>query len=266
MNIINIKNLNYSYKNKEIFKDLNLTIKEGTFLFIVGPNGSGKTTLIKILLGLIKGDFDIQISNENIKDISKIRKQIGVVFENPLHTFMGETVYEEIVFGLENLKISKKEIEKKVQAVAKELEIENLLTYNPTSLSGGEQQLVSLAAAIVIEPKLLIIDESLSMLDGLTKNKLLKKLKSINRTKKITILCVTQDTEDTLYGKEIAILNQQKIVLHKKIKEAFLEEQIFKTNNLKIPFMAELSMKLQYYDLVDEIILDMDKMVNKLWK
>lgn len=266
MDVIKIRDLNYSYGNKIIFEDLNLNIKKGTFLFLAGPVGSGKTTLIKILLGLISGDFNIEVLGTDLKNIKKIRKKIGMVFENPINTFVGETVFDEISFSLENLNIEKNEIKNKIDEIVKYLEIEHLLNCVPHSLSGGEQELVSLASALVIEPEILIIDESLSMIDNLTKQKILKKLKNLNRTKKTTIICVTQDLEDTIFGKELVILNDKKIVLNKKIKDAFEDEKIFKKCNLALPFMADLSNKLKYYGLIEETILDMDKMVNKLWK
>ena len=104
------------------------------------------------------------------------------------------------------------------------------------------------------------------MLDGITKEKVYKYLKKINRENKTTIICTTNDMDDLLYGKRIVMLGNKNIVLDSKTNKAFENEKIFKENNLELPFMASLSIKLKYYNLLDEIILDINKMVNKLWK
>lgn len=251
---LEISDLNFSYNKKTIFENLNLKIKEGDFLFITGSTSCGKTTLIKILAGLIK---------TNIKTLEK--KEIGIVFDNPENFFVAETVKEEISFTLINLKYKKTEIEKKVKEITSLLKIEYLLDYNPHSLSGGEKELVSLAAALINNPKLLLIDGTFAMLDELTKEKIMKLLKKLNKEQKLTIICTTANLEDVLYGKELVLIDK-KVVLKEKIKNAFNDEKIFKKYNLELPFLASLSHKLKYYGLIDKIILNMDKMVNELWK
>ena len=258
--IIKIENLNYG----SIFKNLNLEIKEGDFSFISGETSSGKTLLIKMIVGLI--DTEIKVFDMNLKsNLKEIRKNIGVVFENPENYFVAETVKDEISFILENLKINQNEINKRVNEIANDLNIENLLNLNPHSLSGGEKELVALASALINSPKLLLIDGSLSMLDDVTKDKVFAYLKKLNKEKKLTILVTTNNLEDSLYGKELILLNKN-IVLKEKINKAFDNEDIFKKCHLEMPFMASLSHKLKYYGLVDKVILKMDKMVNELWK
>lgn len=268
LNIIDIDNLNFSYKNKQIFNDFNFKIKEGSFTTVAGSCGSGKTTLVKIILGLISNDFNVKICGikMNSENKKEIRKQIGVVFENPDNSFVAETVIDDITFTLENLNTPVEEIKIRVENITKQLKIEHLLDLNPYSLSGGEKQLVSLASALITDPKILILDESLSMLDCLKKDEILKYLKKINRENKITIINITQDLEESIYGKKIILINNGKVVLDEKISSAFIDEKIYKICNLEVPFLASLSNKLKYYGLVDEVILDMGKMVNKLWK
>lgn len=264
--MISIKNLNFVYKNKVIFNNLNLEIKTGEFVFIIGKSGSGKTTLIKILSGLIKDKFDIKIDNIKINEIEKIRKIMNVSFEGLNTIFITDTVREELELKLKNLNTPKEEINKQIKKITKYLEIENILECEPNSLSGGEKELVKIAATLLGNPKIIILDECTSMLDGITKEKVYKYLKKINRENKTTIICTTNDMDDLLYGKRIIMLGNEKIKLDSKINKAFENEKIFKENNLELPFMASLSNKLKYYNLLDEIILDINKMVNKLWK
>lgn len=261
--MIIIKNLNFSYKNKIIFNDLNLEIKNSEFVFIIGKSGSGKTTLVKILSGLIKENFDIKIDNVETNELKKI---MNVSFEGLNTIFITDTVREELELKLKNLNIPKEEINEQIKKIAKYLEIENILDCEPNSLSGGEKELVKIAAALLGNPKIIILDECTSMLDGITKEKVYKYLKKINRENKTTIICTTNDMDDLLYGKRIVMLGNKNIVLDSKTNKAFENEKIFKENNLELPFMASLSIKLKYYNLLDEIILDINKMVNKLWK
>ena len=263
--MIKINHLNYEYKNKVIFNDINLLINKGEFLFIIGPSGSGKTTLIKILSGLIEGNFDIKINNLDLNNITEIRKNMSVILENPNNIFLAETVYDELAFRLENLGINKKEIDIEVKRISKDLKIDNLLEMTPNNLSGGEKELVAIASGLVGNPEIVILDECMSMIDGITKEYIFKYLKKLNRTNKTTIICTTQEMNDILYGKRVVILNDKKIILDSKLKKSF-NEKIFKQASLELPFMVSLSNKLSYYGLVDETITDMNKMVNKLWK
>lgn len=263
--MIKINHLNYEYKNKVIFDDINLSIDKGEFLFVIGPSGSGKTTLIKILSGLIEGNFDIKINNLDLNNITEIRKNMSVILENPNNIFLAETVYDELAFRLENLGINKKEIDIEVKRISKDLKIDNLLEMTPNNLSGGEKELVAIASGLVGNPEIVILDECMSMIDGITKEYIFKYLKKLNRTNKTTIICTTQEMNDILYGKRVVILNDRKIILDSKLKKSF-NEKIFKQASLELPFMVSLSNKLSYYGLVDETITDMNKMVNKLWK
>lgn len=266
--IIIIKDLIFKYDDKFIFNRFSLNIKEGSWTTLVGPNGSGKSTLVRILVGLLEINSYVNIdkcilSNENIR---QIRAKIGVVFENPDNCFVAETVMDEIAFSLENLECSKRDIRKRILEVTEYLDIVDLLEINPHTLSGGEKQMVALASALALEPKILILDEALTHIDNNDKIKILKILQKIHKEKKITIINVTHDMEETIYGDDIIVIDDGKIIL-KGVKELVLkEEKIFKDLGLELPFMASLSLKLKYYNLVDDIELDMDKLVNMLWK
>lgn len=268
MNIIDIKNLNFKYDKKLIFNNFNLEIKEGTFTTIIGLNGSGKSTLIRAILGLIKYDGEIKIDNVilNNDNIKEIRKKIGVVFENPDNQFIAETVMDDIAFSLENLQLRSNNIKIKVREIANYIGITKLLDREPSTLSGGEKQLVALASALVHEPKILILDEALTMIDIKTRQQIYNILKDIHKNKNLTIINITHDMNELLYGDDIILINNGNIILKGPKEEILLEEKVFNKLNLELPFMASLSIKLKYYGLVDRLILDMDEMVNEIWK
>ncbi len=266
--ILNINDLTFKYKDNTIFDKFNLTIKRGTWTTIIGPNGSGKSTLVKIIMGLLKAEGYITIDNtlKTNNNIKQIRKIIGVIFENPDSTFVAETVMDEMAFALENLEKGKDEIRNKINEVSGYLNITELLEKNPFQLSGGQKQLVAIASILVLEPKILILDEAINRIDYLERNNILEVLYKLNKEKGITIINITHDIEEALYGDDVVLIDNGKIILNGSKELVFNEEKVFNTIGIDIPFMASLSLKLMYYNLIDEMIFDMDEMVNKLWK
>lgn len=265
--MIKITNLNFNYKSKQLFNGLNMEIEKGKITSIVGPNGSGKSTLVKILIGLYNFNGTIKINDllllkDNIKEI---RKSIGVVFTNPDNQFVAETVMDDIAFTLENMNYKKKDIRKKIEEITKYLGIYDILEYNPHDLNSNQKQLVSLASALVHDPKILILDEALTMLDPFDKEKILNILKELN-DKGLTILNISHDIEDTLISDKIYVLDKGKIVLSGTKDEVYKEEDLLHKLGFELPFMVELSNRLMFYDLIDHVIYDMEEMVDSLWK
>ena len=263
-----INKLNFGFNERELFKNLNLEIKKGTFTTIIGTNGSGKSTLIRLILGLLVGEGEIEVNGLllNRKNLKEIIKKTGVVFGNPDDQFVAETVMDDIAFSLENLAIDAKTIKKKVNEVADYIGIKDLLKREPHTLSGGEKQLVALASALVIDPELLILDEALTMIDILTRNKIYDILDRLHKEKQITIINVTHDMDEVLYCDNLIVMDNGKIVLEGPKEEVLREEKAFNRLGLKLPFLVELSIKLSYYGVVDKIIFDMEEMVDIIWK
>jgi energy-coupling factor transport system ATP-binding protein len=267
-NIITIKNLNFRYENDFLFNNLNLDIKKGEWLSIVGPNGSGKSTLIKILVGLLDNDSNTLIDGFqlNKSNIMNIRKTIGVVFENPDNSFVAETVRDDMAFALENLQYKPKDIHQMINDIATKLNIEDLLEKDPKLLSGGEKQMVAIASSLIYNPKILILDEAMSFVDSYEKEEIINLLKQLNKEDNLTIINITHNLEDTYYGDRIVVLNKGSILIEGPTKKVLKEEKLFNRIGIEVPFMVDLSLKLNLYGLVDDIILDMDKMVVALWK
>lgn len=266
-NIIEFEDVTISYQEKELFKNVSWSVKENSYTTLCGKNGCGKTSLMKALLGLIPYEGTITIDKEILtsKTRKEILSKIGVVFENPNTNLICETVIDDFKITLKNLGYSKKEIEERIEEISSELKIESLLSKLTTHLSGGEKQLASLALALLKKPKILILDEAFTMLDGVTKEKMIKYIKKYKQKNKITIIQVTHEADDILYGNYVAIVDENKIV-YDKVEKMLKQESLFKQAKLDLPFMADLSNKLKYYDLLEDAIYDLDKMVNYLWK
>ncbi len=218
MDLIRIRNINKTYKNGvTAIYDLNLTIKKGEFVFIIGETGCGKSTLIKMLYreekptrgNIIVGG--INVAKLRNGKVYKLRRKIGVVFQN-YQLLPKLTAYENVAFALEVLGLPKDEIHKKVVKVLDLVGLKNKAKHYPSQLSGGEQQRVAIARAIVNGPKLLICDEPTGNLDPKKSMEIMEVLEAINKLG-TTVLMVTHDIEIVKkLNKRVILLNSGRIV------------------------------------------------------
>ncbi len=267
-NVIEINGLSFGYQRKKIFDSFSLTVKRGVFLTIIGNNSSGKTSLVKLITGLLPSKNEVRIMGIplNKKNAKKIRSYIGAVFDNPNTGLIGETVMDSLAFPLENLKYDQELILSMIADLAKQLKIESLLRKQVEELSGGEKQLISLASVLIRNPQILILDCAFTMLDSKEKERIYKILKKLHKTTPITIINITQDIEESIYGDEIALMKDGKLLIHDQKEIVYSKEKLLRIMSLEPPFMVSLSTKLGYYHLVDNVFYDMNEMVDVLWK
>lgn len=265
--IIKIDNLMFRYNDLFIFDKLNLHVKRGEWLTISGPNGSGKSTLIKIITGILKTGCRIIIDNLELNDenLFEIRRNIGVIFDNLDDMFLCETVEDEIAFSLENLSYSRKQIKERIDEISNILNIRNLLHKSTNELSGGEKFKVALACVLSFKPRILIIDESLSLLDNKDKMSVLSFLKNLNKSG-LTIINITHNLEDSYDSNRLVILSNGEILLDGSPIKVFEYDKVLIRLGIKLPFEVDLSIKLKLYGLIDNIIPNMEDMVDELWE
>ena len=206
----------------------------------------------------IKTDNHIRIDKKDPKFVNK--DMIGYIPSNIKDSIIMDTVIDEIM--LNNDKVDNEELDKLLE----ELGLLDKKLENPKNLSGGEQQLMCIASCLIKHPKIIICDNAFSMLDNLIKDKLLKDLKRLSKENNITVINITADTEDILYGDNLIIIANNKLILNDKKEIIYNNEQLFKKLKIKMPFMVELSLKLKYYNLLNNTEIDMNRMINKLWK
>lgn len=265
MKSVVVKNLDFSYKDKKVLNNVNFEIEDNSITTILGNNGSGKSTLVKILLGLLNSKGYIKINDQLLikENFNNIRKQIGVVFENPDNQFVAETVMDDIAFTLENMNIKKDNIRSKIEEVATYLNIKDILESDPHSLSGGKKQIVALASALVHEPKILILDEGLTYVDNNELEHIYQLLIDLKK-KGMTIINVTHNIEETLFSDNVILLDKGKVAF------SGTKEELYNANISKLgfdlPFVVELSNRLMFYNLIDKVYYDMEELVDALWK
>ena len=212
--MIQVENLSFSFQINKVFKNLSFSIKKGEYLCIIGKNSSGKSTLAKLLAGLIfQQEGSIKISGydtKNKKDLLEIRKLVGIIFQNPENQIITTSVFDEVVFGLENLAIPRENIKEIAENSLKSvvlLEYKDRLTYQ---LSGGEKQRLAIASVLAMGTEILIFDEATSMLDPVGKAEVLKLMKELNSQGK-TIIHITHNRNDILEASEVMLLSKGEI-------------------------------------------------------
>lgn len=206
-------------------KGVNLEIPSGEYFSILGPTGAGKTVILELIAGLYKPDQgNILINNENVQEIPPEKRGVGFVYQD-YALFPHLNVYENISFGLKLKKNSQKEIKDTVLELAELFNITHLLDRLPGTLSGGEQQRVSLARALALKPKILLMDEPLGALDPNTKNFLRREIKRIHRAYGCTIVHVTHD-----FNEANTLATMVGIILDGQIRRVGTPEEVFKNN------------------------------------
>ena len=205
---INIENVVKRFGKDTIINGLSLNIKDGEFFTLLGPSGCGKTTLLRMIIGFnsIEGG-EIKLDDKLINNIPTNKRNMGMVFQN-YAIFPHMSVKDNVAFGLKRQKMSKKEIDEKVDEILKIVKIDHLKDRMPVKLSGGQQQRVALARAIVIHPEVLLMDEPLSNLDAKLRVEMRNAIKRIQQQIGITTVYVTHDQEEALaVSDRIAVMN-----------------------------------------------------------
>lgn len=236
MSFIEIKDLVFKYnKYDKALNNVSLSIDKGEFVCILGHNGSGKSTLAKLLVGLLKansGIITIDGTELTEETVDEIRKKIGIVFQNPDNQFVGVTVKDDIAFGLENRKIEREEILKRISEFSTLVSMETFLEHNPEDLSGGEKQRVAIAGVLACNPEVIIFDEATSMLDPKGVREVIDVIKNLKGNK--TIISITHNLTEALLASKVIVLNNGQVVKSGTPKEVFEDKETLKASKLDI--------------------------------
>ncbi|MEA1944133.1 MAG: energy-coupling factor transporter ATPase [Euryarchaeota archaeon] len=220
--MIELSNVSFSYHEKPVLRGINLHIRRGEYIGITGANGSGKTTLAKLLNGLLlphKGCVmvDGRFTSDR-ESLLAIRRSVGIVFQNPDAQAIGETVEEDIVFGLENIGVPSSEIDCRIDRYLDMLGIKELRYRNISLLSGGQKQLVNLAAIMAMDPECIVFDEALSMMDRYNRKNVLEIISELNRDG-TTIVIITHNPDDLVHCHRIVSIAEGRISLQEPAEE-----------------------------------------------
>ena len=272
--MISIKNLSFKYdyedeNAKQILKDIDLEIKEGEFLALLGHNGSGKSTLAKLINGLlIPGEGDVLVDGMNTKneeEIWNIRCNAGMVFQNPDNQLVATIVEDEVAFGPENLGIEPAEIRKRVDKALEDVGMTDYKKNAPHLLSGGQKQRVAIAGILAMSPKYIILDEPTAMLDPSGRREVIDTLVKLNKEENKTIILITHYMEEAAISDRVVVMEDGNIVLSGKPREVFSQVEEIKKLGLDVPQVTELAHELKKDGIeISTEVLNIEEMVKEI--
>ena len=270
--VIDVKNLSFRYKESQEYYDvkgITFHVKRGEWLSIVGHNGSGKSTTVRLIDGLLEAESgEIVIDDQRLteENVWNIRRQIGMVFQNPDNQFVGATVEDDVAFGLENQGLSRQEMKKRVEEA---LDLVGMLDFKkrePARLSGGQKQRVAIAGVVALRPAILILDEATSMLDPEGRRELIETVKGIRKDYDMTVISITHDLEEVAMSDRVLVMKKGSIESTNSPRELFSRNDLDQIG-LDDPFANQLRHSLiqNGYDLPENYLTE-SELENKLWE
>ncbi|ACD24793.1 energy-coupling factor transporter ATPase [Clostridium botulinum] len=264
-----IRNEEGAREEKYALKNVNLKVKKGEFLVVLGHNGSGKSTIAKHMNALLMPSSgtvivdNLSTSEEN--NLWEIRSRAGMVFQNPDNQLVATIVEEDVAFGPENLGVEAKEIRKRVDESLEKVGMSEYKRHAPHLLSGGQKQRIAIAGILAIQPKCIIFDEPTAMLDPSGRKDVLKTIKDINKNYGITIVLITHYMDEAAQADRIVVMDGGEVKMEGTPKEIFPQVEMMKNIGLDVPQVTELTYELRKEGIdIPKEILNVDEMVNAI--
>lgn len=256
-------------EEKYAVKNVDLQVKKGEFLVILGHNGSGKSTMAKQMNALIvptEGTVVVdQLNTSEPENVWAIRSKAGMVFQNPDNQLVATIVEEDVAFGPENLGIESSEIRKRVDESLEKVGMSKYKRHAPHLLSGGQKQRIAIAGILAIQPQCIIFDEPTAMLDPSGRRDVLNNIKYLNKNYGMTIVLITHYMDEAAQADRIIVMDGGSIKMEGTPREIFPQVERMKKIGLDVPQVTELAYELKKAGIdINEKILNVDEMVNEL--
>lgn len=256
-------------EEKYAIKDVNLEVKKGEFLVVLGHNGSGKSTIAKHMNALvIPTEGTVLVDGVDTKDPERVwdvRSKAGMVFQNPDNQIVATIVEEDVAFGPENLGIDPIEIRRRVDESLEKVGMSEYKRHAPHLLSGGQKQRVAIAGILAIQPECIIFDEPTAMLDPSGRKEVMETIKELNKNYGITVVLITHYMDEAAQADRIVVVDGGRIMMDGIPRDIFPQVEHMKKIGLDVPQVTELAHELKKAGLkIDEKILNVDEMVNEL--
>ena len=252
---IRVEHLNYAYPGVDdtpgvsVFLDLNLTIEEGSFVAILGSNGCGKSTLAKhfnsILLPCGGKVYVCGLDTSDDDLLMKVRRHVGMVFQNPDNQIVANVVEEDVAFGPENLGVASPEIRHRVDKALKQVGMYEYRGHAPHLLSGGQKQRIAIAGVIAMEPKCIVLDEPTAMLDPRGRKEVMDTVLALNQEKGITVVLITHHMDEAARAGRVVVLHKGSVALDGTPQEVFARTDVLHSIGLAAPETVELCFALR---------------------
>ena len=248
--IISIKNVHYTYPGDE-FESLcgiDLEIKKGSFVAVLGHNGSGKSTLAKHLNAILTPtEGEVLVNGMSTNDANKlidIRRTVGMVFQNPDNQIVANVVEDDVAFAPENLGVEPQEIRKRVDNALKQVDMYEFRLHAPHLLSGGQKQRVAIAGVIAMEPEVIVLDEPTAMLDPKGREEVISTVTKLCRDKGITVVLITHHMSECIGSDRVIVMSNGHVIADDSPEKVFSQVELMKSEGLTVPATTELMFEL----------------------
>ncbi len=247
--MIELKNVSYKYKNgNEVLKDINTKVEDGEFVAVIGKNGSGKSTLTKLISGLekpTKGDVIVNgINTKSKKETTELRKNVGIVFQNPENQIIFNRVYDDIEFGIKNLSVNTKNIEETIKQALKQVNMEEHIKKDPFELSLGQKQRVAIASVLALNTKIIVLDEPTTMLDPEGKKAIYDIVNGLKQ-QGYTIIYITNAIDEILLADRVIVIKDKQIQKEFNKKDILQNIDVLKSLDIELPMIIQIAEKLK---------------------
>ena len=261
MNALEFADVSFRYEEDAPFaiRHLNFTVEEGAFVAVLGHNGSGKSTLARLSNGLLEPDegkisvFGQELTQKNLFDV---RRNVGVVFQNPDNQTVATIVEDDVAFGAENIGLAREEIGRRIAFALKAVGMERYRSATVARLSGGQKQRVAIAGVLALRPKVIILDESTAMLDPRGRREIVDVVARLNKEEGITVLLITHFMEEALLADRAIVMNRGEIVMQGTPRDIFSRKEALLTYNLALPRITVICERLRAAGLTVNDTLD----------
>ena len=279
MNVIEILHLIHEYKEYDenetevetvrALDDVTLSIEEGSFVAILGHNGSGKSTLAKHVNALLlpTGGTVMLCGEDTMQtdELWKIRKNAGMVFQNPDNQIIASVVEEDVAFGPENLGVEQEKLERRVEQALEKVGMTAYRMNSPNRLSGGQKQRIAIAGMLAMKPKVILMDEPTAMLDPVGRKEVISTVHELNKAEGITIVLITHYMEEAVDADRVVVMDGGRLIMDGTPKEVFARVEELKECHMSVPQVTELAWELKKAGLaLPDGILTTEELVEAL--
>ena len=265
--MITFENVTFKYNMNEPYalENVSFQVEDGQWLSILGHNGSGKSTIAKLLIGLLEAQQgSIYYNGVKLTEdtVDAVRKNVGIVFQNPDNQFVGYNVRYDIAFGMENHQIPRKEMLEKIQEFSTKVDMQDFLDREPQTLSGGQKQRVAIAGILALNCDIIILDEATSMLDPEGTKEITDLIIDIKEKYNKTIIMITHDLALANRSDYILVLKNGHVIKEGKPKDVFIDRELLKSSNLDVPFSLRFYLEAKHSDILNKD----ERLMEALWE
>lgn len=265
--MITFENVTFKYNMNEPYalENVSFQVEDGQWLSILGHNGSGKSTIAKLLIGLLEAQQgSIYYNGVKLTEdtVDAVRKNVGIVFQNPDNQFVGYNVRYDIAFGMENHQIPRKEMLEKILEFSTKVDMQDFLDREPQTLSGGQKQRVAIAGILALNCDIIILDEATSMLDPEGTKEITDLIIELKEKYNKTIIMITHDLALANRSDYILVLKNGHVIKEGKPKDVFIDRELLKSSNLDVPFSLRFYLEAKHSDVLNKD----ERLMEALWE